>query len=469
MIDLTKAKAGDKIRFRGGSSAIVESIELTHIDLTHGGVFSLRFQDGTNARFTVGGKPHSKHSYWEDGDPYGRLDEGFEITSIRTPRRTDRPLSVSRAFNVASRRPGDHTSRHPALDFQTANLLRCIAGRYVIPSNYTAPEYEDLTSRKMHDAAAALAGGEAPRFKFWDIIEKAPPPEFLRKSWNKLVRLNPVLKGVRFDKANAEEMYNAHLGVTSGFNVDDINFFLEQKKVGDGLPAKQAREMPVHGERLQRIEAAALTPMFWVASPKTAEKVEERLLRHKAEAGRLQHQPARAFERAAGIKGIAAHYRYPHRMGAVEFDDYYTWTFTGFATIEPKVLAAKGITCPPVGADEGIDDYLHRTPPAFLAELQQAWTDMVRLNPVLKKVKFDRDNVNELYDAINGVASGFNTDDLNFFIARGRTPEAHVLYTNPAMEQVEAEAGANMEWIVSPKTFAKIEKKLHGKRGPKAA
>ena len=467
MIDLTKAKAGDKIRFRGGSSAIVDHIEFLHVDLDHGGIFSIHFQDGTNARFTAGGKAHSRTSFWEDGHPFGHLDDKFDITSIRTPHRTAHSLSVSRAFNIASRRPGDHSGRHPALEFQTGNHLRGIAGRYVIPGNYTAPEYEDMTSRKMHDAAAAMAGGDIPRFAFWDIIEKAPPPEFLAKSWNRLVRLNPVLKKVRLDKTNAEDMYNAHLGVTSGFNVDDINFFLEQKKVGEGLPAKQAREMPVHGDRVKRIDAIALTPMFWVASPKTAEKIEERLLRHKAEAERVKHQPAREFEKAAGIKGIAAHYRYPHRMGAVEFDDYYTWTFKRSGLILPGVLAAKGIACPAIGPTEDIDNYLKRTPPAFRAELQEAWGDMVRLNPVLKKVKLDRNSVNELYDAINGVASGFNTDDLNFYIARSRGPiTRHHL---EGEELVEARVGQRMQWIVSPKTFAKIERKLHIKRGPKAA
>jgi hypothetical protein len=184
---------------------------------------------------------------------------------------------------LASRRPGDSHSRHPALEFQTNNHLRGIAGRYQIPGNYTAPEYEDKTSREIRRAAKEMNGG-VEAFNFWAVLEKNRPPKFLTKSWNKLVRLNPQLKKVKFDKTNAEEMYNAHLGVTSGFNVDDINFFMEQKKVGEGLPAKQAHEMPVHGDRLNRIDNMAKTPMFWVASPKTAVKVEERLLRQKKKA-----------------------------------------------------------------------------------------------------------------------------------------------------------------------------------------
>ena len=276
-IDLAKAKAGDKIRFKGGSSAILESAEFLHVDVDHGSVYAVAFQDGITAEFTRSGKPYSKVSYIWGDRPFGALDEKYEMTSIRTPQPTGNSLSISRAFNIASRRPGDNLSRHPALEFQTNNHLRGIAGRYKIPGNVTAPEYEDMMSQKVHAAIEALSDGKAKNF--WDVLETTDPFDFLAKSWKKLVRLNPVLRKVRLDEGSAEEVYNAHLGVTSGFNVDDINFFLEQKRIGEGLPAKQAHEMPVHGERLDRIDAVAKTRVFWVASPATAHKVEERFKR----------------------------------------------------------------------------------------------------------------------------------------------------------------------------------------------
>jgi hypothetical protein len=250
-----------------------------------GAIFTVWFEDSTSADFAQNGKVVSATAHFSDGYPFGHLDEKFDMASITVPKRTVHSLSISRAFNMASRRPGDEHTRHPALEFQTQNHLRGIAGRYRIPGNYTAPEYEDRMSREMIALARPLLTGQERR-NFWDVLEKIAPPPQLKKSWNTLVRLNPALKAVKFDKTNAEEMYNAHLGVTSGFNVDDINFFLQQKHVGEGLPARQARAMPGHGERLKRIDDIAKAPMFWVASPKTAEKVEARLLRKKKELAR---------------------------------------------------------------------------------------------------------------------------------------------------------------------------------------
>jgi hypothetical protein len=279
-VDLAKAKAGDRARFRGGSSSVMEKIELQGVSAAKGAIYTATFRDGTIAEFTQDGAVISDRSRFTDGYPYGSLGPDFNMAAVTTPKRTTHSLSISRAFNLASRRPGDQHCRHPALEFQTQNHLRSIAGRYRIPGNYTAPEYEDVTSAMVIAETKAMVT-PADKRSHWNVLERIAPPEPLKKSWNRLVRLNPVLKGVKFDRNNGEEMYNAHLGVTSGFNVDDMNFFLEQKRVGEGLPAKQAHEMPVHGDRLLRIEGMAKTPMFWVASPKTAEKVEARLLRKK--------------------------------------------------------------------------------------------------------------------------------------------------------------------------------------------
>jgi hypothetical protein len=288
-VDLAKAKAGDKVRFVAGNTAIIESIEIHPTFPGKTPNYTVTFQDGTVAAFAQNGKVMSSRSFFTDGFPFGALDAKDSIASVTTPRRTPNSLSLSRAFNIASRSLGDDHSRHPALEFQTLNHMRGIAGRYQIPGNYTAPEYEDRMSHIVIAASKPMLTGKERR-NFWDVLETIAPPQQLEESWKELVQLNPVLKKVKFNEADAAEMYNAHLGVTSGFNVDDINFFLEQSHIGDGLPARQAHEMPVHGERLNRIDAKAKAPMFWVASPKTAEKVEARLdRRRKREAKALKH------------------------------------------------------------------------------------------------------------------------------------------------------------------------------------
>lgn len=183
-----------------------------------------------------------------------------------------KPLSLSRAFNNAA--------THPALQFQRANNLRGIAGRYYIPDGKTAAQYEKAMSRKMHDhVEQEMAKCGATPYEYWATAERLGLPGFLEKSWDKLVELNPVLKDVKVNRSSVEDVYNAHIGVTSGFNVDDLNFFLEQKHTGQGLPALQARNMPVHGARVARIESVAAVSFSWVASPKTAKKIEARFKR----------------------------------------------------------------------------------------------------------------------------------------------------------------------------------------------
>ncbi|MEZ0224353.1 MAG: hypothetical protein ACAH83_07370 [Alphaproteobacteria bacterium] len=184
-----------------------------------------------------------------------------------------KPLSLSRAFNDAA--------THPALRFQRQNNLRGIAGRYFIPDGKTAAQYEKWMSRRMSaHVGREMKKRNATEFDYWAVAEDLGLPPFLEKSWDRLVELNPALKDVKLNKSGVEDVYNAHIGVTSGFNVDDINFFLKQKHIGDGLPAKQAREMPVHGARLARIRAAAEAEMFWVVSPATAKKIEKRFKRN---------------------------------------------------------------------------------------------------------------------------------------------------------------------------------------------
>jgi hypothetical protein len=183
-----------------------------------------------------------------------------------------KPLSLSRAFNDAS--------THPALRFQRDNNLRGIAGRYYIPDGKTAAQYEKAMSRRMHaHVEAEMKKRNATEFDYWRVAESMGVPAFLEKSWGKLVALNPALKKVKFDRRCVEDAYNVHIGVTSGFNVNDINFFIRQRHVGEGLPALQSHRMPVHGARLDRINAAAESQMFWVASPATAKKIEKRFRR----------------------------------------------------------------------------------------------------------------------------------------------------------------------------------------------
>ncbi len=182
------------------------------------------------------------------------------------------PLPLSKTFN--------NLSRHPAKLFEINNHFRDISGRYRIPDGMTADAYEDLLAKQMNEVIPYSNPKKLP-YLFWGMLFLKNPPSLLIESWNKLVRLNPILRNVRMDKTRADDVYNAHLGVTSGLNIDDINFYIEQTHKGEGEPAFQARSIPEHGERLARIEAVAIAPIYWVLSPRTAQRIEARFTRRK--------------------------------------------------------------------------------------------------------------------------------------------------------------------------------------------
>lgn len=183
-----------------------------------------------------------------------------------------RPLSLSKAFN--------DLSHYPARRFELSNNLRNIAGHYKIPNGMTADAYEKRIRKKLDKEVNLEAQRKNITGGFRIVLKMMKSPKFHLDSWHKLVRLNPVLTDVQIDKENAMDLFNAHFGVTSGFNIDDINFYIAQEHRGV-LPAQDARAMPDHGERLKRIEAVSKTSVNWVMSPKTARKVENRLKRHK--------------------------------------------------------------------------------------------------------------------------------------------------------------------------------------------
>jgi hypothetical protein len=180
--------------------------------------------------------------------------------------RAPKPLCFSKAFN--------DLSTHPARKFEVFNHFRGIAGRYKIPDGMTAKHYEQKHHDRLQEALlASVPDKDIVLHVLWQGTRTLPVPDFLHESWRRLVKLNPILKTIKMNPDNTRDLYNAHMGVTSGFNVDDINFYIERDNDG-GQAAKQAREMPVHGAMLKRINAVSATHLNWVPSPQTAQKIE---------------------------------------------------------------------------------------------------------------------------------------------------------------------------------------------------
>jgi hypothetical protein len=187
----------------------------------------------------------------------------------------------------------------------------------------------------------------------------------------------------------------------------------------------------------------------------------------------LDHMPAYRFEKATGLKGIAGNYKYPGGLNAVEFDDAWTWTFRQYGGgIEalPKALVAKNVPMPEFGLHEEIGAYLNRAPKELQDALRNVWDETVALNPSLKAVRLDKNDIGKVYDAINGAASGFNANDINYYFEADSSDDARRTYfEDPRRLRIEDETGARPCWIASPETLDAICLKLDERQARAAA
>lgn len=198
-----------------------------------------------------------------------------------------------------------------------------------------------------------------------------------------------------------------------------------------------------------------------------AAAVEDRL-----EQEMLDHMPAYRFEKATGLRGIAGNYKYPGGMNAVQFDDAWTWTFhtNGETRLYPTALVDRGIALPRVGAREEINEYLARTPREVQDAFRGAWNEMVALNPELKGVRVYKNDIGKVYDVINGVASGFNVSDINYYLEADSSDDSRRAYFEDKRRvRIEDETGARPCWIASPETLDQICLKLDERKARAAA
>lgn len=181
-----------------------------------------------------------------------------------------KPLPLSMAFCESD-------DCYPALKFASDNGLRDIAQFYTIPNGMTAFAYSEEVWRRDR-WREDRENWNLPKF-IYQVIDLIDKPDFSKGRWKMLVDLNPCLKEVDLNIEDRKELRNAIAGVRYGFNVDDINFFLEQIHIGEGHAGRNAENIPVHADRVKRIFNAAVNKEIgWVMSPKTAIEVERQFV-----------------------------------------------------------------------------------------------------------------------------------------------------------------------------------------------
>ena len=171
------------------------------------------------------------------------------------------------------------------------------------------------------------------------------------------------------------------------------------------------------------------------------------------------HEPARIFELRNGVSGIAGHYQFPYGMSAAEFEETYFWRLDS----RPGILNETDIPENGANALKGdIDEFLSKSSLSFINMMSQLWDEIVHLNPVLKEIRIDKTSLHQVYHALLGVSSGFNTDDINLYLSlkcvEGRKPQ-DIMASNPIRELIETHTGP-MGWVAAPKTLEKIERQI---------
>ncbi|MDP7142712.1 MAG: hypothetical protein QF692_08805 [Alphaproteobacteria bacterium] len=172
------------------------------------------------------------------------------------------------------------------------------------------------------------------------------------------------------------------------------------------------------------------------------------------------YKPAAAFAIKNGITGIATYYTYPNNMTASEFENYRGYTSESFACYVPP-------------RDCDFQQILIKTPPKSLMDrMNKEWDGLVKLNPWLSQLKFDRTSPYSLHNAIEGVACQLNLSDIQHFISvieeHNRWDVYRIVFSNP--EYAEKMERANklapteeIRWVPAPQTLDQIINKLEAK------
>jgi hypothetical protein len=180
--------------------------------------------------------------------------------------------------------------------------------------------------------------------------------------------------------------------------------------------------------------------------------------------------PARLFEAETGISGISGHYVFPGGLSAAEYQHYVVlphyeahyrpdWNKISecgnpdFMEYKRKDWDKRVALNPELASEPG---------PAVTEQLRKDWDELVALNSELEKVSLNRDDGLALREALYGVVSQFNTDDINFYL---KTWGERQELTITKWREIGLTAGASVRWIAAPETMQKIASALEAKTG----
>lgn len=162
------------------------------------------------------------------------------------------PGLLTKAFNKAAVPLERH--QRPALEFAEKAKLADIGQNWHLPAGLDAPTIEAyaLVLRWATQQGRITADRYNQR---------------LSVLCQTLEDLNPVLATLTYDRRDCLRMFDVALGVTSGFNADDIQFFL------DGNYYSLAMQNRDYARQNNLAKQVTGVDMFWVPSPKTLHRI----------------------------------------------------------------------------------------------------------------------------------------------------------------------------------------------------
>ena len=190
---------------------------------------------------------------------------------------------LNACVNMASLPPEEAAlaGHQPARRFEIRTGISGIAGDYQFPEGQTATQFESrhrwqhLPEGNVPPPALVESGLIAtptlpPNLPLETLTSLTPQvKEFYVRTWDSLVELNPVLKDIKLDRTNTVELSHAIFGVSSGFNTNDINHYLEGNR--SGAPFGEYFNDP----RFRWVTAESGARPEWIASPETLNAITE--------------------------------------------------------------------------------------------------------------------------------------------------------------------------------------------------
>ena len=165
--------------------------------------------------------------------------------------------------------------------------------------------------------------------------------------------------------------------------------------------------------------------------------------------GKPRYQAAAVnLEEKYGLKGVAGRYRFVDGKEACWAEYGYRKRFMKYFHAEKMKESDNPV------AREAAKIVLEKSPDA-LKEINAEIKKLQALNPELKRLNYNPNKILESYQALIGVTSQYNPDDVNYFLHSLRTGKR-----DKALEERKEKLGINLGWQPAAATLDKIESQM---------